>query len=113
MIQDKKIQISHAKILGPPSGRVFEVLENCPSISSVRDSRSALVGVISKVLRILEALNASPAGLCLRDVAKLTGLNKSTAYRFLAHLESEGYLFRDESGAYSVGPRLARRRLIG
>jgi IclR family transcriptional regulator, acetate operon repressor len=73
-----------------------------------RESRSAPVGVISKVLRIFEALNASPAGLCLREVAELTGINKSTAYRFLAHLESEGYLFRDESGAYLVGPRLVR-----
>jgi len=73
-----------------------------------REARSAPVGVISKVLRIFEALNASPAGLHLREVAAQTEINKSTAYRFLAHLESEGYLFRDDSGAYLVGPRLVR-----
>ena len=72
------------------------------------ESKSAPVGVISKVLRIFEALNASPAGLQLREIAEQTAINKSTAYRFLAHLESERYLFRDDSGAYLVGPRLVR-----
>src|SRR5690349_1877886 len=47
-------------------------------------------------------------GLQLKDIALRTNINKSTAYRFLAHLESEGYLFRDDSGAYIVGPKLAR-----
>lgn len=72
------------------------------------ESKSAPVGVISKVLRIFEALNASPAGLQLREIAEQTAINKSTAYRFLAHLESERYLFRDDSGAYLAGPRLVR-----
>lgn len=73
-----------------------------------RESKSAPVGVVSKVLKILEALGASPSGLQLKDIAAQTSLNKSTAYRFLAHLESEGYLFRDELGAYMVGPKLVR-----
>jgi DNA-binding IclR family transcriptional regulator len=71
-------------------------------------SKSAPVGVVSKVLMILEALSASPAGLQLKDIAGQTGINKSTAYRFLAHLESERYLFRDDLGAYLVGPKLVR-----
>ena len=73
-----------------------------------RESKSAPVGVVAKVLRILEALDSSPAGLQLRDIARQTGINKSTAYRFLAHLENEDYLFRDKGGAYIVGPKLAR-----
>src|SRR4051812_11741095 len=73
-----------------------------------RESKSAPVGVVGKVLRILEALNSSATGLQLREIAQLTRLNKSTAYRFLAHLASEGYLFRDSGGAYVVGPKLAR-----
>jgi len=73
-----------------------------------RRSKSAPVGVVGKVLRILEALDGSPTGLQLREVAEQTGVNKSTAYRFLAHLENEGYLFRDDAGAYIVGPKLAR-----
>ncbi len=73
-----------------------------------RQAKSGPVGVLSKVLRVLEVLDASPAGLQLKQVAALTHINKSTAYRFLAHLESEGYLFRSETGAYIVGPKLAR-----
>lgn len=41
-------------------------------------------------------------------MAKQTAINKSTAYRFLAHLEGAGYLFRDDMGAYLIGPKLAR-----
>jgi len=73
-----------------------------------RESKSAPVGVVGKVLRILEALDASPTGLQLREIARQTSVNKSTAYRFVAHLESEGYLLRDDAGAYVVGPKLAR-----
>lgn len=73
-----------------------------------RKTKITPVGVVGKVLRILELLDRSPAGLQLKDIARLTGLNKSTAHRFLKHLEGEGYLFRDDSGAYMVGPRLVR-----
>jgi DNA-binding IclR family transcriptional regulator len=73
-----------------------------------RESKSAPVGVVTKVLRILETLHEAPSGLQLKDVAQQTAINKSTAYRFLAHLEHEGYVFRDSSGAYAIGVRLAR-----
>jgi DNA-binding IclR family transcriptional regulator len=73
-----------------------------------RESKSAPVGVVTKVLRILETLHEAPSGLQLKDVAQQTEINKSTAYRFLAHLEHEGYVFRDSSGAYAIGVRLAR-----
>jgi DNA-binding IclR family transcriptional regulator len=73
-----------------------------------RQSKSAPVGVVGKVLRVLEALDRSSTGLQLREIAEHTGVHKCTAYRFLAHLESEGYLFRDDDGAYVVGPKLAR-----
>jgi IclR family KDG regulon transcriptional repressor len=73
-----------------------------------RESKSAPVGVVVKVLRILETLHNSPSGLQLKDIAKQTAINKSTAYRFLAHLENEGYLFRDEEGAYVIGPKFSR-----
>jgi DNA-binding IclR family transcriptional regulator len=76
-----------------------------------RESKSAPVGVVTKVLRILETLHEAPAGLQLKDVAQQTAINKSTAYRFLAHLEHEGYVFRDASGAYAIGVRLARLAL--
>ncbi len=64
--------------------------------------------MVGKVIQILEQLDGAPRGLLLREVVSLTNINKSTAYRFLSHLESEGYVFRDSNGYYMVGPRLAR-----
>ena len=75
-------------------------------IQAVRPSVSASVGVISKVLRILEVLQDSSVGLGLKAICDETGINKSTAHRFLKHLEREGYLLRTGSGAYLIGPRL-------
>jgi DNA-binding IclR family transcriptional regulator len=72
----------------------------------VRKSSSAPVGVLTKVLSIFDLLDRSHDGLQLRAIAEQTGLNKSTAYRFLAHLEREGYLVRESTGAYLLGPRL-------
>ena len=69
---------------------------------------SASVGVISKVLRILEALQGSSSGLALKAICDQTGINKSTAHRFLKHLERERYLLRTEAGAYLIGPRLSQ-----
>lgn len=73
-----------------------------------RESKAAPVGVVMKVLKILEALQSNPSGLQLKQIAKQTAINKSTAYRFLAHLQGEGYLYRDHAGAYLIGPKLAR-----
>ncbi len=73
-----------------------------------KKSKSAPVGVIGKVLRILELLDQSPAGLQLKDVAAKTAMNKSTVHRFLSHLEAEAYLFRDAEGSYMLGPKLVR-----
>ncbi len=73
-----------------------------------RQSKAAPVGVVMKVLKILEVLHNHPSGLQLKEIAKETAINKSTAYRFLAHLQTEGYLFRDDEGTYVIGPKLAR-----
>jgi IclR family acetate operon transcriptional repressor len=69
---------------------------------------SPSVGVISKVLQILEALQGSSSGLGLKAICQQTGINKSTAHRFLKHLERERYLLRTEAGAYLIGPRLSQ-----
>jgi IclR family acetate operon transcriptional repressor len=71
----------------------------------VRKSAAAPVGVISKVLRILEAIQEASSGLGLKAISDLTSINKSTAHRFLKHLERENYLIRTEDGAYLIGPR--------
>ena len=56
----------------------------------------------------VRSLGCGSEGLPSKDIAQRTGINKSTAYRFLAHLEFEGYLFRDDAGSYLVGPKLVR-----
>lgn len=71
-------------------------------------SASAPVGVISKVLKILEALQGSGSGLGLKAICDATGIHKSTAHRFLKHLEREGYLICTEAGTYLIGPRLSQ-----
>jgi len=70
-----------------------------------RRSGSAPVGVISKVLRLLEAIQSAPQGLGLKAISGLTGIHKSTAHRFLKHLERENYLISIDDGAYLLGPR--------
>jgi len=74
---------------------------------------SAPVGVISKVLLILEALQGSSAGLGLKAICDQTSIHKSTAHRFLKHLEREHYLIRTEAGAYLIGPRLSQMSARG
>jgi DNA-binding IclR family transcriptional regulator len=64
-------------------------------------------------LLILEALQGSSAGLGLKAICDLTGIHKSTAHRFLKHLERERYLIRTEAGAYLIGPRLSQMSTRG
>lgn len=69
---------------------------------------AAPVGVLSKVLRIFEAIHASPFGLGLKAISDATGIHKSTAHRFVKHLERERYLICTEGGMYLIGPRFAQ-----
>lgn len=69
---------------------------------------AAPVGVISKVLLILEAIQGSPFGLGLKAISEATGIHKSTAHRFVKHLEREKYLISTEQGAYLIGPRFSQ-----
>ena len=66
------------------------------------------VGVIAKVFQILEAIQGSPSGLTLKPICEITGVHKSTAHRFLKHLERDGYILRTQAGAYLIGPRLSQ-----
>jgi IclR family KDG regulon transcriptional repressor len=84
------------------------ITKNVKRKSSPKKRRSAPVGVITKVLRILELLYQFPDGLQLKDIAEKTGINKSTALRFLSHLEQENYLLRDSYGSYLLGLRVIR-----
>ncbi len=68
--------------------------------------KSKPVGVLTKTFHIIETLRSSASPLTLKDVSELTGINKSTALRFLTHLENERYVTRDSRAGYSVGARL-------
>lgn len=70
--------------------------------------KSAPVAVIDKILVILELLDQNPGGLKLKEIAEQSRINKSTAHRFLSHLETQSYLFRDNSGNYMIGPKLTK-----
>jgi DNA-binding IclR family transcriptional regulator len=70
--------------------------------------KPAPVGVISKVFSILEAIQGSSSGLTLKPICDLTGIHKSTAHRFLKHLERDGYLIRTETGVYLIGPKFSQ-----
>jgi IclR family acetate operon transcriptional repressor len=75
---------------------------------TTRNAAAAPVGVISKVLRILEAIQASPFGLGLKAISEATGIHKSTAHRFVKHLQRERYLICTQDGSYLIGPRFAQ-----
>ncbi|MCX6621321.1 MAG: helix-turn-helix domain-containing protein, partial [Acidobacteria bacterium] len=68
--------------------------------------KSKPIGVLTKTFRILQDLQAEPANLT--DISRRTAINKSTALRILAHLETEGYVARDAQGAYHTAAPGAR-----
>lgn len=73
----------------------------------VKKVKSAPVGVVTKVLHLLELLDQTPDGLSLKDVAALSKINKSTVHRFLSHLVSREYLYRNNLGIYMIAPKLS------
>lgn len=77
-------------------------------MKQVSKAAAVPVGVISKVLRIFEAIHASPFGLGLKAISEATGIHKSTVHRFVKHLESERYLICTQDGSYLIGPRFAQ-----
>lgn len=77
-------------------------------MSDMQDLSPVGVGVITKVFRILEAIQQSPSGLSLKPLCDATGIHKSTAHRFLKHMEREGYLVRTQPGAYMIGPKFSQ-----
>src|SRR5260370_7935560 len=64
-------------------------------------------GVISKVFRMVEAIQGSSSGLTLKHIWGITGGHKSNVHRFLKSLERDGYLIRTETGAYLIGPKFS------
>src|SRR6266404_3463403 len=63
------------------------------------------VGVLKKTFHILSCFRSRSDGLTLADISNFTAINKSTAHRLLFHLETEGFLQR-ENVLYQIGQSL-------
>lgn len=62
------------------------------------------IRAVERVCDILDLLQRSREGVSLPDVAAVTSLPKSSAFRYLSALEGRGYVERDENNAsYRVG----------
>lgn len=59
---------------------------------------------VERVCDILDLLQSCPEGVSLQVVADSTGLPRSSAFRYLATLESRGYTSRGNKGGYLLGP---------
>ena len=60
---------------------------------------------VARVLDILEALSARPAGASLTELAQALGAPKTSLLPLLRTLVGRGYATRGDSGRYAVGPR--------
>ena len=64
-------------------------------------------GSIKKALSIIECIGNSTKPLRSSDVARMTRLERATAFRILAYLTSLGYIFKDASNnLYSLGHKI-------
>jgi IclR family acetate operon transcriptional repressor len=78
------------------------------AVASSADDSSASGGhrAARRALELIEQVAASPEPVNLSDLARAVGLPKSSAHALLHTLAEDGYLRRDERGAYTLGPRL-------
>ncbi|HJQ46581.1 MAG TPA: IclR family transcriptional regulator [Amycolatopsis sp.] len=68
------------------------------------EERDYSVRAVERVCLILNLLQESVDGIALNDVAQITGLPKSSAFRYLWTLENHRYVERDqESSLYRLG----------
>ena len=66
-----------------------------------------LSGSIKKALSIIECIGNSTKPLRASEVARMTALERATAFRILAYLTSLGYIFKDAStNLYSLGHKI-------
>jgi DNA-binding IclR family transcriptional regulator len=66
------------------------------------------VEAVERALALLEAFHTERPVMTLGEIAAATGFYKSTILRLAASLERFGYLVREESGAFRLGPALWR-----
>lgn len=70
---------------------------------------SDLIRSVSRALRVLEAVGASPKGLTVKQIARRCELTVATTYHLVRTLAYEGYVTRREDGTYVVGMEISDR----
>ncbi len=70
---------------------------------------SDLIRSVSRALRVLESVGASPRGLTVKQIARRCELTVATTYHLVRTLAYEGYVTRREDGTYMVGMEVSDR----
>jgi DNA-binding IclR family transcriptional regulator len=63
------------------------------------------VAAVDRALSILDAFAEADPKLSLAEIAKRTGLYKSTVLRLIKSLEKFGYMYRSDDGGYQLGSK--------
>src|SRR3981081_2310801 len=71
-----------------------------------RPKRSYNTTALQRGLRLLQLFSQSPRGLTAKQVADLSRLPVSTVHRFLANLETAGFLICNGDNVYHLGTRV-------
>lgn len=74
-----------------------------------QDEPSDLIRSVSRALRVLESVGATPRGLTVKQIARRCDLTVATTYHLVRTLAYEGYIARREDGTYVVGMEIADR----
>ena len=72
--------------------------------STVTTPPNYIVGPLDAALRLLGELRGADEAVGLTVLAGRAGLAKTTALRYLRTFEARGYVVRDASGRYTLGP---------
>lgn len=62
------------------------------------------ITAVERTLDVLAVFERGPESMCLADLARETGINKTTLLRICSSLERRSYLRRDALGRYRLGP---------
>ena len=66
-----------------------------------------LIKPVYKALKVLERLGAAGRDLSLTEVSRLTGLPKTTAFKYLYTLKERGFVtYNEETARYGIGLRM-------
>ena len=67
------------------------------------------MGTVSKALSLLNYFSRSQSHIGLSEMARLTGMNKTTVHRMLTELQNQGFVEQTNSGReYRLGPAFLR-----